>query len=47
MMQYIDEVVWMWYDNGIEDVPELDEVIREVMGEDDGENFDFDSNLDQ
>ena len=39
MIQYADEAVWMWYDNGVEDIPELDEVIGEVMGEDKGENF--------
>jgi len=47
MIQYVDEVVWTWYDNRVEDIPELDKAIGEVMGEDDGENFDFNSNLDQ
>jgi len=40
---YADEVVWTFFDHGIEDFPELDE----AMGEDDGENFDYDGNLDQ
>ena len=44
---YADEVVWMFYDQGIEDIPELDEAIGEAMGEDDGEDFDYDGNLDQ
>jgi len=47
MVRYVDEDVWMFYDQGIKDILELDEVIGEVMGEDEGENFDFDSNLDQ
>jgi len=47
MMQYMDDVVWTWYDNRIEDVPELDEAIGGAMGEDNGENFNFNDNLDQ
>jgi len=39
--------MWMFCDHGIKDIPELDEVIGEAMGEDDGEDFDFDGNLDQ
>ena len=46
-VRYTDEDVWTFYDRGIEDILELDEVIGEAMGEDDGENFDFDGNLDQ
>ena len=47
MARYMDEDVWVFYDHGIEDIPELDEAIGEAMGEDDGEDFDFDGNLDQ
>jgi len=47
MVQYLDEDVWTFYDHGIEDIPELDEVISEAMGEDNGEDFDFNGNLDQ
>jgi len=39
--------MWTFYDRGVEDIPELDEAIGEVMGEDDGEDFDYDGNLDQ
>jgi len=39
--------VWTFYDRGIQDIPELDEAIGEAMGEDEGENFDYDGNLDQ
>jgi len=44
---YMDEDVMMFYDRGIKDIPELDEAIGEAMGEDEGENFDYDGNLDQ
>ena len=47
MVRYADEDVWTFYDHGVEDILELDEVIGEVMGKDDGEDFDFDGNLDQ
>ena len=40
--RYDDDTVVTWYDNGVEPVPE----IEEAMGSDDGENFDFDGNLD-
>ena len=39
---YADNVVYTWYDNGVEDITELDE----ALGSDDGENFDYDGNLD-
>ena len=38
----MDNTVYTWYNNAVEDTPELDE----VMGSDDGENFDYDGNLD-
>jgi len=47
MVRYVDEDVWTFYDQGIEDIPELDEVIGAAMGEDEGETFDYDGNLDQ
>jgi len=47
MVQYADEDVWTFYDQGIEDIPELDEAIGVAMGEDEGETFDYDGNLDQ
>ena len=34
--------MYTWYDNGVEDITELDE----ALGDDDGEHFDYDSNLD-
>ena len=34
--------MFMWFDNGVEEFADLDE----VMGSDDGENFDYDGNLD-
>jgi len=37
-----DHAVLTWYDNMVEEMPVLDE----AMGIDDGENFDFDGNLD-
>ena len=40
--RYEDDTVVTWYDNGVEPVLE----IEEAMGSDDGENFDFDGNLD-
>ena len=46
-VRYADEDVWTFYDRGIQDIPELDEAIGEAMGEDEGENFDYDGNLDQ
>ena len=39
---YADNMVYTWYDNGVEDITELDE----ALGSDDGENFDYDGNLD-
>ena len=39
---YLDDVTFMWFDNGVEDFVDLDE----AMGLDDGENFDFNGNLD-
>ena len=39
---YANNVVYTWYDNGVEDITELDE----VLGSDHGENFDYDGNLD-
>ena len=39
---YMDDETFMWFDNGVENFEDLDE----VMGLDDSENFDFDGNLD-
>jgi len=39
--------MWSFYGQGIEDIPELDEAIGEAMGEDNGEDFNFNSGLDQ
>ena len=39
---YADEQVLMWIDNGVEEFLELDR----AMGVDNGENYDFNSNLD-
>ena len=39
---YLDDVTFTWFDNGVENFEDLDE----AMGSDDGENFDFDGNLD-
>lgn len=38
----LDDVMYTWFDNGIEEFSALDE----VMGTDDGKDYDFDSNLD-
>ena len=34
----MDNVVYTWYDNGVEDITELDE----ALGDDGSENFDYD-----
>jgi len=47
MVRYVDEDVWTFYDQGIKDILELDEAIGAAMGEDEGETFDYDGNLDQ
>ena len=39
---YLDDVMFMWFDNGVENFKNLDE----AMGSDDSKNFDFDGNLD-
>ena len=39
---YADNIMYTWYDNGVEDITELDE----ALGDDDGENFDYNGNLD-
>jgi len=39
--RYDDDTVFSWYDPGIGSILELEE----VMGEDNGENYDFDGNL--
>ena len=39
---YLDDVTYTWFDNGAEEFLALDE----AMGTDNGENYDFDSNLD-
>ena len=39
---YLDDVMFMWFDNGVENFEDSDE----AMGSDDGENFDFNGNLD-
>ena len=38
----MDNTVYTWYNNTVEDIPELDE----AMGSDDGETFDYNGNLD-
>ena len=40
--QYNDDLVFTWYDNMVEPILELEE----VMGRDDYKIFDFDGNLD-
>ena len=42
VVYYDNHAVLTWYDNMVEEMPVLDE----AMGIDDGENFDFDGNLD-
>ena len=39
---YLDDVTFTWFNNRVENFEDLDE----AMGSDDGENFDFDGNLD-
>ena len=39
---YLDDVTFTWFDNRVENFEDLDE----AMGSDDGENFDFNGNLD-
>ena len=39
---YLDDVTFTWFNNGVEEFANLDK----TMGLDDGENFDYDSNLD-
>ena len=39
---YLDDVTFTWFNNGVEDLAGLDE----MMGLDDGENFDYNGNLD-
>ena len=39
---YLDDMTFMWFDNGVENFEDLDE----AMGSDDGKNFDYNGNLD-
>ena len=39
---FLDDVTFAWFDNGVEEFVDLDE----MMGSDNGENFDYDCNLD-
>ena len=39
---YLDDTTFTWFNNGVEEFTDLDE----VMGSDDGENFDYNGNLD-